>query len=169
MEHDHSYHVQPEESAKEYAKFAGIVAGVIGFSVLVTYLLGWSLENFLTYFMAVFLLTFAAFKLINLEIFAITYSGYDLVTKKFPAWGYIFPFVEAGLGMAYVLLGNQTWLNVFTLLLTGVASVGVVKELRRKSKVMCACLGTVIRLPLSKISFVEDFLMFAMAGVMLLL
>lgn len=164
---DHNRHIQPLESPREYAKFALVIAIIVGLSALLANWRGWSLEQFMGSFMAVFFITFAGFKFVSLEMFAITYSGYDLVAKKFRSWGYVFPFVELGLGLAYLVLGNHAWLNAATLVITATASVGVVKELRRKSAVMCACLGTVIKLPLSKVSFVEDFLMFAMAAAMM--
>lgn len=164
---NHENHVEPLESPREYAKFVLVIAGIVLASILITSWRGWSLEQFMSDFMGVFLLTFAAFKFMNLEMFAITYRGYDVVAKRWPRWGYVFPFVEAGLGLSYLLGGEGTTLNVLTMLITSLGAIGVIKELRRKSAVMCACLGTVIRLPLSRISFVEDFAMFLMAAVML--
>lgn len=165
--HDHHNNIEPLESPREYVKFAGVIAGIVILSVLLAVWRGWGLMSFMTNFMAVFFIVFGAFKLVNLEMFVLTYRSYDIVAKRFKFWGWLFPFVELGLGFGYLLLGNVLWLNIITILITGLASVGVIKELRRKSVFKCACLGTVIRLPLSKISFVEDFAMLAMAVAMI--
>ncbi len=163
----HENHIQPLESPLEYAKFAGVIIGIVALAVLLTVWRGWGLMEFMANFMGVFFLTFGAFKLVNLEMFVLTYRGYDILAKRFTLWAWVFPFVELVLGLGYLLLGNNSWLNVATIAITGVASIGVIKELRRKSVMKCACLGTVIRLPLSKISFVEDFAMLVMAALMI--
>ena len=176
MEHEaHEVHVRPVESAGEYVKFIAVIAAIALVSLLLTSWRKWSLDKLMEDFMAIFFITFAGFKFVNIEMFAKTYRMYDVVTRKFPAWGYIFPFVEAALGFAYLLTTKNVVLNVITMLITGIAGYGVWQELRlnatrrRKGQFMCACLGTVIRLPLSKVSLIEDFLMFMMALVMLLL
>ncbi len=168
-EHEHDLHIEPLESSREYFKFAGVILSIVVMSLLIAWLRGWEAGRFLNDFMATFLVTFAAFKFINLEIFAIAYQGYDIIAKRFHAWAYIFPFIEAGLGFAYLMSNGSALLNIITIIVTGVAGIGVLKELSKKTKIMCACLGTVIRLPLSKVSFVEDFLMLAMAAGMLII
>lgn len=164
---NHHHHAESEETPLEYIKFAGVIAAILALSLLLTAWRGWGLESFMSNFMAVFFVVFGAFKLVSLEMFVITYRGYDVLAKRLKAWGWLFPFIELGLGLGYFLLGNSLGLNLTTILITGLASIGVVKELRRKSDFKCACLGTVIRLPLSKITFVENFVMLAMAAVML--
>lgn len=169
-QHEHSEdHVHPDETAREYFKFVLVIIAITLVAVVITMTRGWNLGQFMADFMAVFFLVFGLFKLVNLEMFAITYRSYDIIAKYSMAWAYAFPFIEIALGLAYLFTGGPSWLNLTTMLITGVASIGVLKELTIKSKIMCACLGTVIRLPLSKISFVEDFLMFIMAAFMLAL
>jgi hypothetical protein len=169
MEHDHhGMHAEPLETRREYLKFAGVLAGILLVSLLLSYSRGWGVGRFMNDFMAVFFVTFAAFKFVNIEMFAAAYRGYDVIARRFTAWAYAFPFIEAGLGFAYLLSNSNPPLNLITMVITGVAGVGVLQELRKKSAIPCACLGTVIRLPLSKISFVEDFLMFIMAAFMFL-
>lgn len=167
MEHDHSRHIQPLESPREYLKFAAVIFAVLAASIGLAYLRGWTLQSWMAQFMAVFFLVFASFKLFSLEMFAVTFSGYDIIAKRWRAYGYIYPFIQLALGFGYLLLGDKQWLHLFTIVISLVASVGVLRELAKKSAIPCACLGTVIRLPLSKVSFVEDFAMLAMAGAML--
>jgi hypothetical protein len=44
--------------------------------------------------------------------------------------------------------------------------LGVINALRKKMDVDCACLGTVLRVPLSTVALTEDFGMAVMAAVM---
>lgn len=164
---DHMHHHQTNESLGEYIKFAGIIGLIIAASLGLTWLMGWELEVFMANFMGVFFLVFGCFKLLSYEMFVIAYRGYDILAKRSKLWAYVFPFVEIALGAGYLFLGNNLWLNLVTIFVTATASVGVIKEVRRKSVMQCACLGTVIKLPLSKVSFVEDASMFLMALVMI--
>ncbi len=171
MDHHEDAHVHlghdESNNKREYLKFAGVIASIVIITVFLAWARGFSLHRFMSDFMAVFFIVFATFKFLSLEEFSVTYQSYDVVAKRFPLWGYAFPFVEAILGVSYLLLDRSALLNLVTLIITGVASIGVLKELSNKSNIMCACLGRVIKLPLSKVSFVEDALMFAMAAFML--
>lgn len=173
MEDEHIHHIHldagVEATPREYAKFAGVIGGILVVSLVLAWARGWELERFLSDFMAVFFITFAAFKFINLENFVGAYRSYDIIAKRFPIWGYAYPYVEGMLGVSYLLLDNSNLLNALTMLLMAVGAIGVYKELTNKSNIMCACLGTVIKLPLSHVSFVENFGMFIMAALMLIL
>lgn len=157
------------ESPREYAKFAAVIAGIVFASLLLTEWRGWGMESWMANFMGVFFLVFGGFKLMNLQMFVLTYRSYDILAKRFKLWGWLFPFIELGLAAGYLASGNDLFLNFVTIGITATASIGVVRELRRKSDFKCACLGTVIRLPLSKVTFVENFAMLAMAVVMVFL
>lgn len=160
-------YIHPVESRREYVKFAAIIAGILLLSIAITTLRGWGGNRFANDFMATFFITFAAFKFINLEEFVMTYRSYDLISKEIRPWPYAFPFIEAALGFGYFISTDAWQLNFLTLLVTGTAGYGVYKALTQKSKFACACLGTLIRLPLTKVSFVENGVMFLMAAVML--
>lgn len=53
--------------------------------------------------------------------------------------------------------------NSITVLLMFVGSIGVYKALTSKRKFKCACLGTSLKLPMTKIALVEDLGMGVMA------
>ncbi len=166
-EHVHLGH-ETEESKKEYLKFAGVIGGIFVTAVFLAWARGFELHRFMGDFMAVFFIVFATFKFVNLEMFSVTYQSYDIIAKRFPIWGYAFPFIEGILGVAYLLFDQNQTLNLITMLVTGTAAIGVFKEVRNKSNIMCACLGNIIKLPQSKVSFIEDFVMFSMALAMIL-
>lgn len=125
------------------------------------------LMQWMSHFMAGFFLVFSFFKLMNLKGFAEGYGTYDVVAKKLPAYGFIYPFIELGLGIAFLTQWEPLATNVITLIVMGVSTIGVVQSLLKKTPFQCACLGTVIKLPLSKVTLFEDLLMVGMSIVMI--
>lgn len=119
-------------------------------------------------FMGGFFVAFAFFKLLNIQGFADTYRMYDVVAKRIPAYGYVYPFIELLLGIAY-LTGVQPFAtNLVTVVVMTISAIGVVQSLLQKRKIRCACLGTVFNLPMSTVTLIEDVLMIVMAAVMLI-
>lgn len=128
-----------------------------------------SVEALMTNFMAGFFLVFSFFKLLDLRGFADAYRSYDVLARPLPVWGFIYPFVELALGVAYLLRLKPVVTNGVTLVVMLVSSAGVLKTLLDKRAIRCACLGTVLKLPMTKVTLVEDLGMAAMAGAMLVL
>jgi hypothetical protein len=75
--------------------------------------------------------------------------------------------VEVALGAAYLANVVPVAVNVATLVVMGVSTVGVVQSVLNKRKIRCACLGTVFNLPMSVITIIEDVMMVLMAAGML--
>lgn len=130
---------------------------------------GFSAARFMGHFMAGFFLLFSFFKLLNLEGFADGYSTYDIVAARVRVYGYIYPFIELLLGIAYLTGFRPMATNIVTLCIMGISTIGVAQSLLRKTNFQCACLGTIIKLPLSKVTLVEDLLMVAMSLAMILM
>lgn len=143
------------------------IAGTVTVIALATR--DWSAHTLMNHFMGGFFLVFSFFKFLDLRGFADAYRSYDVVAKKLPAWGWTYPFVELALGIAYVLNFQPVFVNFFTLVLMLVSSIGVLKTLLDKRTIRCACLGTVLKLPMTKVTLVEDLGMAAMAAAMLIL
>ncbi len=120
------------------------------------------------YFMAGFFLVFAFFKLLDLRAFADAYAGYDLLAARWKGWGYVYPFVELGLGMAYLANWQPALTAWITLVVMGFSAIGVIRAVMSKTEIRCACLGTVFQLPMSTVTIVEDVGMVVMAAWMLL-
>jgi hypothetical protein len=85
-----------------------------------------------------------------------------------PTWGYVYAFVELGLGIAYLVGYNPLITNGVTIVVMSISIVGVLQSVLNKKKIQCACLGTVFNLPMSTVTIIEDALMIAMSGAMLL-
>jgi copper chaperone CopZ len=118
-------------------------------------------------FMAGFFLLFSFFKLLNLSAFAEGYSTYDVIAKKARWYGFVYPFIELGLGIAYLTNFSPIITNLIAIVVMGISTIGVVQSLLKKSRFQCACLGTIIKLPLSKVTLFEDLLMIVMSGISL--
>lgn len=146
-----------------------IVGMIILSSVAASFDAGsFSANAFMYNFMAGFFLVFSGFKLLNVKGFAEGYSKYDLLAQKVPAYGLLYPYIELVLGIAYVLKIDSPMLHGFVFVLMAFGGAGVLNKLRKKEKFQCACLGTFIDVPLTKVTLVEDFGMAAMALAMLL-
>ncbi|MCB1742849.1 MAG: cation transporter [Gammaproteobacteria bacterium] len=168
---NHHSAVMVEEPAKEslYPLFL-IVGFIAGVTLLVAASTGsWAAEPLMRHFMAGFFIVFSFFKLLDPPGFVSAYRGYDLVARRVPAWGWAYPFVELALGVAYLLAWAPVVTNIITLVLMLVGAGGVLKALLNKRAIRCACLGTALNLPMTKVTLVEDLTMAAMAAGMLLL
>lgn len=124
-------------------------------------------HDWMLHFMAGFFLVFGFFKMLDLNGFKDAYSTYDLLAKKWPTYGLIYPFLELALGFAFLFQFHLTAALWFSIILMGFSSLGVIKALMEKKKIRCACLGTVLNLPMSTITLVEDLGMVAMSILML--
>lgn len=124
------------------------------------------LMEWMGHFMGGFFLIFSFFKFLNLREFVESYKMYDLPAKYIPGYAWLYPFLEFGLGVAFVLQLAPLITNLFTAVLMGVSLIGVLQSVLDKRKIKCACLGAVFNLPMSTVTIVEDGLMVVMAGVM---
>ncbi|MCW3075962.1 MAG: heavy metal transporter [Bacteroidetes bacterium] len=118
-------------------------------------------------FMSGFFLTFSFFKMLDLRAFVDSYAMYDIVAKRFKAWGFIYPFIELALGFFYACNYDPLLINVVTFSVMSVSLVGVIKSVLNKTKIRCACLGAVFNLPMSSVTIIEDGLMIIMSLIMM--
>jgi copper chaperone CopZ len=168
--------VNTGESASWFATYQPlllIVAYILGASVLVQAGLGTAVDitamQTMRYFMAGFFIVFSFFKLLDIPAFAMAYSSYDLLAARWQGWGYVYPFVELALGIAYLVNFNPLLTNLVTVIVMGFSAIGVIRAVMNKTRIQCACLGTVFKLPMSTVTIVEDVGMVAMAAWMLVM
>ena len=121
----------------------------------------------MNYFMAGFFIVFSFFKFLNLTAFADSYSMYDLLAKRVNAYGFVYPFIELALGIAYLTQFEPKFSYIATLVVMGFSSLGVIQSVLGKNQIACACLGAVFKLPMTTVTIIEDLLMVAMAAFML--
>lgn len=92
------------------------------------------------HFMAGFFLVFSFFKLLDLRSFADSYRMYDIVAKRFLIWGYIYAFIELGLGIAYLVDFAPILTNSIMVVVMTISIIGVLQSVLNKRKIQCACL-----------------------------
>jgi copper chaperone CopZ len=162
---------QGDGSAPSLYPLGLIVAFIAGTAGLATFVrggvAGGSWRTFMLDFMAGFFLVFSFFKLLDVRGFADAYRSYDIVARRSRAWALAYPFVELGLGVAYLIRWELMIVNVVALVLMLIGSIGVLRALARKDRIRCACLGTALNLPMTTVTLVEDLVMAGMAGAML--
>ncbi len=125
------------------------------------------LNSFLSNFMAGFFIVFAGFKLLDLKGFADGYFTYDLLAKRWYTYGYIYPFIELFFGLSMILNFMTREVLIAEIIVMTFSGFGVLIKLLKKEKFSCACLGTFFKLPLTKVTLIEDFGMAVLALVLL--
>ncbi|NNC84151.1 MAG: heavy-metal-associated domain-containing protein [Flavobacteriales bacterium] len=124
--------------------------------------------RFMKNYMGGFFIAFSFFKLLDLKGFAYSYLSYDIITKKWLRWGFIYPFVELILGIFFLMGFQLRWTLITTIVVMGLSSIGVIRAVLDKQKIKCACLGTGFNLPMSTVTIIEDVGMVLMSIIMLI-
>ena len=126
-------------------------------------------QSWMTQFMAGFFLIFSAFKFLDIRGFADGYATYDLLARRWHAYGYLYPFLELSLGILYLTQSLPTMTQAATIIIMGFSSIGVINSLLKKQKFQCACLGTLLKVPLSSVTLIEDLTMVVLAALTLIM
>lgn len=120
-------------------------------------------------FMSGFFLVFGFFKVIKWKNFAIAYQEYDVIAKRSLLYARLYPLIEITLGLFYFFAISLLYTNIFTLIIMLISAYGVWLKLREGEEIMCACLGTVFKFPMTYVTLFEDLLMAIMALWMIIL
>jgi YHS domain-containing protein len=129
--------------------------------------------NFMVLYMGIFFIIFALFKMPDWKGFVTAFREYDLLAKRFKFYGWIYPLIELALGALFLInyFGSGSFLigvAWFTLIIMGLGAIGVSLKLLKKEKFQCACLGTWINVPLTKVTLLEDLLMVGMSLIIII-
>lgn len=114
-------------------------------------------------FMGSFFVVFGAFKVVNLKGFAMAYREYDLLAKRSWIYAYLYPFIELGLGAAFLAGTSLQLASIITLIVMSIGALGVFLKLIKREQIMCACLGVVFKVPMTWVTLLEDVVMAGMA------
>lgn len=128
----------------------------------------WDINGFMLDFMGLFYVVFSFFKLLDLKGFPESYKMYDPIAKVIPLYGWVYPFIEVALGVMFLMRIVTPIALIITLIVLGITTIGVTKTLLDKKSIQCACLGTALKLPMTKATFIENSIMIVMAIVMLI-
>jgi len=143
---------------------------IFGYILVASILLNkndWNLSDFMLDFMGLFYIVFSFFKLLDLKGFPKSFQMYDPLAKAFPVYGWVYPFLELALGLLFLMRIQIPLALIITLVVLGITTIGVARALLNKNAIQCACLGTALKLPMTKATFIENSIMIIMAVVML--
>ena len=135
-------------------------------SILMNYK-NWNPSEAMLDFMGLFYIVFSFFKMLDLKGFPESFRMYDPLAKRLPIYGWIYPFIETGLGLMLLLRFEIKIALIITLIVLGITTIGVTKTLLDKKSIRCACLGTALKLPMTEATFIENIIMIVMAISML--
>jgi len=127
----------------------------------------WNASDFMLNFMGLFYIVFSFFKFLDIRGFAQSFSMYDPLGKRLKGYGFVYPFIELALGLLFLYRFEIELALFATIGVLGITTIGVIKALLSKQRIQCACLGTVLNLPMTKATFIENSIMIVMAIVML--
>ena len=123
----------------------------------------WNTGAFMLDFMGLFYIVFSFFKFLDLRGFAQSFPMYDPLAKALPLYAWVYPFIETLLGVSFLSRTAIDWALWATLVVLGITTLGVLRVLLNKQQIRCACLGTVLQLPMTEATLIENVLMIGMA------
>lgn len=123
----------------------------------------WNTGAFMLDFMGLFYIVFSFFKFLDLRGFAQSFPMYDPLAKALPLYAWVYPFIETLLGVSFLSRTAIDWALWATLVVLGITTLGVLRVLLNKQQIRCACLGTVLQLPMTEATLIENILMIGMA------
>jgi copper chaperone CopZ len=161
----------PETAASSEWKQLFPLFLILGYITVAAVLLNWSPFNghgFMLDFMGLFYIVFSFFKMLDLKGFPDSFRMYDPLAKKVPLYAMIYPFIETALGLLFLFRFQIELALVATIFVLGMTTIGVTRVLLDKKSIQCACLGTALKLPMTKATFIENSIMIVMAIIMVL-
>jgi len=167
LENDSANHSTNQNNKIKQLIPLGIIFLYITLGSNLMHLNHWTLEAFMFDFMGLFFIVFSFFKMLDLKGFPSAFRMYDPVAKRVPLYGWIYPFIETTLGLMFLIRFEVKIALIFTIIILGITTFGVTKTLLDKKSIKCACLGTVLNLPMTEATFIENFIMITMAVYML--
>jgi len=160
---------EPAKDAVTYTPVIALFAVAAALAVAVTWLVKGTLfsAQSIGWFISIAMVLLGLQKLQDIDKFASMFSNYDLIARKWPRYGHIYPYIETIAGLS-MLTGILTVVSApVTLLVAGIGAISVIKAVYiDKRQIKCACLGD-SRVPLGFVSLTENLMMVAMAAWML--
>ena len=119
-------------------------------------------------FIAIAMVLLAMLKLQDVGRFSTMFLNYDLLARRLPPYGLLYPFLELGAGLL-MLTRLLDWLAIpVALFIGGVGALSIFKAVYiDKRELKCACVGGNSPVPLGFVSLTENLMMIAMAVWML--
>lgn len=169
MEHNHiKVHNKAGTMGHSVSDFYPLI-GILSIVVALTFVgVQYFTQDWMLAFMGYFFLIFGLLKVIRIRGFVEAYQMYDVLAKRSKTYAYIYPFLEVGFGVAYILAWQVSLVSAVVVPIMLIGALGVYLKLREGEEIPCACLGTVFKVPMTWVTLGEDLLMASTAAMLLL-
>lgn len=155
-----------DPKASSYAPVLAVFAVAALLALTIDWLTAMPLPSMMTLerFVAIAMALLAMLKLQDVDQFATMFLNYDLLARRLPPYGLVYPFLELGAGLL-MLARTLDWLSIpVALFIGGIGAVSVFKAVYiEKRELKCACVGGGSNVPLGFVSLTENVMMVAMA------
>ena len=158
--------IEPQSELKQLFPLFLIFFYISSAALLINWI-NFNASDFMFDFMGLFFIVFSFFKILDYKNFPHSFAMYDPIAKRFPIYGWIYPAIETVLGLTFLFRVALNFSLIATIIILGTTTVGVTKALIDKRAIQCACLGTALKLPMTKATFIENSIMIIMATYML--
>ena len=156
-----------ESKLKQLKPLFLILFYITSSSLLINYQ-NWNLNEFMLDFVGLFFISFGFFKMLDLEGFSKSFKMYDPLASRVSFYAVIYPFIETILGIMFLMEIEVFSALILSICILGLTTIGVIKILISKKSIQCACLGSVLKLPMTEATFIENAIMIFMSIFMLL-
>jgi len=158
--------IEPQSELKQLFPLLLIFFYISSAALLINWT-NFNASDFMFDFMGLFFIVFSFFKLLDYNNFPHSFAMYDPIAKRFSIYGWIYPAIETVLGLTFLFRVALNFSLIATIIILGITTVGVTRTLIDKRAIRCACLGTALKLPMTKATFIENSIMIIMATYML--
>lgn len=120
-------------------------------------------DRFIEIYMSIIFTVFGLLKLYDLNKFTLIFSKYDIIARQINIYGYIYPFIELGLGILFYLEKYVNILMYITIGLMIISLISVLISMFQQKTLRCGCLGSFFHIPLSYVTISENLVMLFMS------
>ncbi|MDO6695858.1 glutaredoxin domain-containing protein [Aliiglaciecola sp. 3_MG-2023] len=162
---------KPGQQGKTYTPVIAIFAVAALLAIAMAYSSGLSIVSIQTVmmFVAFSMAILAVQKLRDLYSFSNSFITYDLLAMRVVPYAYVYPFLEAYVGVGMIASLPPIIIAPISLFIGGIGAVSVYKAVYiDKRDLKCACVGGKSDVPLGVVSLTENLFMIA-AGLWMLL
>lgn len=122
----------------------------------------------LKWFVAISMCLLALQKLQDLEAFSMQFLPYDLISQRWVRYSYVYPFIEAFVGVGMLAALPVWWVAIPALFIGSEGAISVFKAVYiEKRELKCACVGGDSSVPLGFVSLTENLMMVLMPLLMI--
>lgn len=115
-----------------------------------------SLKYLMVNFAGVFFLFLSTLKFWDLKGFYRSFCEYDLIAARYPLYGYLYPFLELVISAGFLTHFFLRGVALITAIVMIVLALGILIALFKGKKLLCACMGSKLDIPLGAVSIVES-------------